>query len=113
METSTLCFMFLFVAVGLLMIGLSVPLIRCRVKPNCLYGFRTPKTLSSERVWYDANAYAGRMLLRTGIIFIAASVVLYFVFPAHFVTYNVACVVVLLSSLFVAVLLGFRHLRSL
>jgi hypothetical protein len=46
----------------------SLPMIRRRVKPNSVYGLRTAKTLSNERIWYDANAYAGRMLLRAGIV---------------------------------------------
>lgn len=45
--------------------AVSVPLARRRIRPNALYGFRTPKTLSSERVWYDSNAYFGRVMGRT------------------------------------------------
>ena len=56
MQTVTLSFMFLNLVVGLLIVGLSIPLIRRRVKPNRLYGFRTPKTMSSEQIWYEANA---------------------------------------------------------
>ena len=59
MEAVALGFMLFFVATGLLLAGLSIPLIRRRVKPNRFYGFRTPQTLSDERIWYDANAYAG------------------------------------------------------
>ncbi len=111
METVTLGFMFLFVTVGLLIVGLSVPLMRRRVKPNYLYGFRTPKTMSSEQVWYEANAYAGRMSLRAGTIFIAAAIAFYFILRPN--AYNIACTIVLLSSMAVALFLSFRHLRSL
>ena len=113
MEDNTLGFMLLFIAVGLLNVGLSVPLIRRWVKPNHLYGFRTPKTMSSERIWYEANAYAGKLLLRTAIIFIAAAIVFYFFLRPNFVAYNITCTVVLLSSLAVLLFLSFRHLRSL
>jgi len=113
MESLTLWFMFFFVGAGLLMMGLSVPLILRRVKPNYWYGFRTPKTMGSERIWYDANAYAGQMLLRVAIVFVAAAIVLCLVLRASFIAYNVACAVVLLSTLSIHVLLIFRHLRSL
>ena len=105
--------MFLFVFVGLLNAGLAVPLIRRRVKPNYLYGFRTPKTLSDERIWYEANAYAGRLLLRLGIVFVVASVGLFFVFRGDFIVYNVACGSIVLGGVLIVSLLSYRHLRSL
>jgi hypothetical protein len=56
----------LFAGNGLLLIGLSVPLIRRRVKPNALYGLRVPATFADEWVWYEANARSGRDLLLLG-----------------------------------------------
>jgi uncharacterized membrane protein len=113
MEAVALGFMLFFVATGLLLAGLSVPLILRWVKPNGIYGFRTPKTLSDERIWYDANAYAGRALLAVGGGYVAASVVFYFVFRPDFVAYNITCTAVILGGLLVATLLSFRYLRSL
>jgi uncharacterized membrane protein len=95
------------------MAGVSLPLIRRWVKPNYLYGFRTPKTMSSEPIWYAANAYAGRMLLGLSIVYIAASILLYFVFRTNFVVYNVACAAVLLVGLSIVVVLSFRYARRL
>ena len=113
MEAISLGFMALFVAAGLLIVGVSIPLMRRQVKPNRWYGFRTPKTMSSDRIWYEANAYAGRVSLQGGIIFIAAAIVLYFVLGTNFVVYNISCAVVMTGSILVEVLLSFRHLRSL
>lgn len=56
-----------FVATGVLLVALAVPLIRRRVRPNGLYGFRTPSTLNDERIWYEVNAATGVDLLATGI----------------------------------------------
>ena len=42
----------LFTAVGLPFLGLGVPPLRGRVRPNPWYGRRTEKTLSDEEVWY-------------------------------------------------------------
>ena len=46
-------------AVGGVLIVLSIPLIAGKVPPNGLYGFRTPQTLSSPTVWYPANRRSG------------------------------------------------------
>lgn len=42
---------------------LSVPLILKKVRPNPVYGFRTPRTLSNPEIWYPANAFAGWAML--------------------------------------------------
>jgi uncharacterized membrane protein len=111
--TSTLWFMLLFVATGFLLVGLSLPLVWRWVKPNHFYGFRTPKSMSSERIWYESNAYAGRAMFWAGSVFIVASVVLHFVIPTNIVAYNVACTAVLSVSLLIAVLMSLRHLQFL
>ena len=71
MTTTVMC-----VLGGLLLIGVSVPLIRRSVPPNPWYGFRTPKTLGDSRVWYDANEFSGRMLLRAGVVTVLGTLVL-------------------------------------
>ncbi len=57
-----------FLFTGLLLIAVSVPMIRGRVKPNLFYGFRTRKTLSSKEIWYPANRYAGKALAIAGAV---------------------------------------------
>lgn len=52
---------------ALLFIGLSIPLIRRRVRPNWLYGFRTPSTVHDEQLWYEVNEKTSRDLLWVGI----------------------------------------------
>jgi uncharacterized membrane protein len=62
-------FLFLTSAgMGLLMVALGLPMALRWVKPNGLYGFRTPKTLSDETTWYEANAYAGKALALAGLV---------------------------------------------
>lgn len=65
-----------FLFEGALFALVSLPLIRGRVPRNPLYGFRTPKTLSSDDIWYPANRYAGRALFRAGLATLAGSLVL-------------------------------------
>jgi uncharacterized membrane protein len=65
-----------FLFVGLLEIGLSIPLIMEKVPPNYLYGFRTKKTLSNKEIWYKANKYAGKDLLVIGLILSVGTLIL-------------------------------------
>jgi uncharacterized membrane protein len=60
--------MVVFSSTALLLIGLSVPLILRRVKPNYLYGLRVPSTFADEFVWYEANARSGRDLFALGFV---------------------------------------------
>jgi len=47
---------------------LAVPLALGMVPPNGLYGFRTPKTLSSPDIWYPANRFAGWLMIAAGAL---------------------------------------------
>jgi uncharacterized membrane protein len=66
----------LFAGTGLLFVGLAVPLMRRRIRPNALYGLRVPATLADEAVWYEANARSGRDLLVFGFLVVGLAVVL-------------------------------------
>ena len=54
----------LFLLIGLLMIGLAIPLILGKVPPNSWYGFRIRLTLDDPEIWYPANRYGGFKALR-------------------------------------------------
>ena len=69
--TESVVLALIFLAVGLLFVGLGVPLARGRVRPNHLYGCRTRATLADERVWYEVNRAAGRDMIAGGL-FVAA-----------------------------------------
>lgn len=64
------------VVTGLIISGLSIPLILGKVAPNGLYGVRTEKTLSSPEAWYAGNAFGGKALLAAGIITILIGVLI-------------------------------------
>jgi len=55
-----------FLIPALLIAAAAVPLILGLVPRNRLYGVRTPRTLSADRIWYPANR-------RGGGVFFAAS----------------------------------------
>jgi hypothetical protein len=65
-----------FVAIGVLLVGLAVPPIRGRVAPNLLYGVRVRSTLADPAVWYAVNAVSGRELLALGVLLIVAALTL-------------------------------------
>lgn len=64
----------LFSAVGVLYIGLGIPLLFDRVPPNWWYGCRTRKTLSDVNIWYAVNRITGRDLIVAGIAVVVTAV---------------------------------------
>ena len=69
----------LFAAVGVLYIGLGIPLLLGHVRPNDWYGSRTLKTRSNDQIWYAVNRVTGRAMIVTGIAVIAAAVVVFLI----------------------------------
>jgi hypothetical protein len=59
---------------GFLAFAVGVPFLRGWVPRNRVAGFRTPKTLSNNRVWYEANQVAGRDLMIAGLVVMATAV---------------------------------------
>lgn len=62
---------------ALLIIGLAIPLLKGKIKRNHWYGFRTPKTLSSDAVWYPANREAAANMMLAGVIILLTALVLW------------------------------------
>lgn len=61
---------------GTIFIAIALPLARGEVKPNALYGFRTVKSLSDPRIWYEVNRVHGNDLIIAGIAMIVGSLLL-------------------------------------
>jgi uncharacterized membrane protein len=59
---------------GLVLFAVGVPLLRGWIPRNRLAGFRTSKTLSNDRVWYEANRVAGRDLIIAGAVVMTTAV---------------------------------------
>ena len=103
-----------YIIACLVLIGLAVPLIMEKVKPNSLYGFRTPKTFSSEEIWYEANRFSGWTLAIAGIASLVCFVVMAIAPGAiPFARYPIAQLVIFLAPLAVALLLSFLYLAKL
>lgn len=67
--------------VPLVILVLAVPTILGKVPPNSVYGFRTPKTLSSPEIWYPANRAAGWFLAAAAVISIGFNLALWWAVP--------------------------------
>jgi len=103
----------LFVASGLLLSGLSIPMILKKVKPNGLYGFRVRKTLENPEIWYAVNSYSGKWLLGTGLVVVAAAVGLSF-FPGLTVdAYALGVLAFFAVAFAVSLAASVRYLKSL
>lgn len=103
----------LYVGLGLLLVGVSIPLIQNNVRPNLFYGFRVPKTLNNPDVWYKANHYAGVQLCRAGALTAVFAALAYLPPFVSVDTYALAVMAVVMAALGVAVTLSFVYLRGL
>ncbi len=103
----------LFVIAGLGLVGISIPLIQRRVKPNYWYGFRTRSTLRDPAIWYEVNAYAGKRLLISGLITTVAAIALYVIPGMTLDGYVLGMTVCALGPLMVAMSQSFRYLDEL
>lgn len=63
------------IAVGLVFILLSIPLIANKIPMNRLYGFRIQKALTCDENWYKINQYGGQQLLFWSIVMVGIGVV--------------------------------------
>ena len=69
-------------AMGVLLIGISIPLSLRRVKPNIFSGVRLPAAMADESVWYDINALGGRHMAIIGAVYLVLLTVALFVVKA-------------------------------
>ena len=58
----------LFPLVGIVFIALGIPLKLGKIPPNIWYGFRTPKSLSNESIWYEINRTSGEDMIKIGSV---------------------------------------------
>jgi drug/metabolite transporter (DMT)-like permease len=105
--------MLLFTLSGLVLIGISVPLIQRRIKPNYWYGFRTRRTLDNPQIWYDVNAHAGQRLLVSGLITTVVAAVLYFIPGLTLDGYALAMLFFAVVPLTIGLWQSFRYLEQL
>ena len=85
----------------------AVPLALRLIPPNSVYGFRTRFTRSDPRVWYDVNAFVGRLMFVASIA--SAGTLLWSPLPAR----GWIPTAVVLVPVALVTLAGFVYLRHL
>ena len=98
---------------GLLLAGLSVPLILQKIPPNGLYGFRIPATLENPQLWYKVNAFAGRRLLVVGLGTAFAAIIFYYTTHQNIDQYAMSCLGIFLALFLWAIITSFLYQRSI
>jgi uncharacterized membrane protein len=107
-----------FVGLSLLLIGLSIPMIRGRVKPNAWYGLRVSYTQDNPDVWYPANRYAGKLLLAYGLMLLLVTLGLPFLMDIDLTgpvtdTYVSIVTMVIMMGILVILALSWGYARKL
>jgi uncharacterized membrane protein YjgN (DUF898 family) len=64
------------VVTGLIFLGVFIPLVQRKIGRNPFYGFRTSKTLASDKAWYAVNYAAAKAGVYMSIGVIAFGIVL-------------------------------------
>jgi len=98
---------------GLLLAGLSVPLILQKIPPNGLYGFRIRTTMENPQLWYEANTYAGKRLLVVGLGTSLGAILLYYTTSQNIDRYALSCLGVFLALFLWAIITSVIHLKSI
>jgi uncharacterized membrane protein len=99
---------------GLVVAGVSIPLILRRIPMNGFYGVRIPKSFVSDENWYAINAYGGRFLALAGAIISVVGLIIRFrplTGEVAIVVAAVAPAIILVLSI-IPVLMFARHLPS-
>jgi hypothetical protein len=92
---------------------IAVPLMLRKVPRNVIYGFRVKATMENDFVWYEANAYFGRLLFISSFVSAILIILLYFSDIVSVENFINASIAVLVVPSFVAVLLTFRYIKSI
>ena len=103
----------LYLASGVLLMLLSLPLLWSKIPPNGLYGFRVRATLENPSIWYPANKFAAKRLLWSGAVFVAAAVALYFIPGISVDVYSLGCLFVFAVPFVIGLVQSVRYVRAL
>ena len=98
----------LFPLLGLLLIALGYPMATRRVRPNRWYGLRVPATFADQKVWYEANAVAGREAMGLGALVTAIALLLPYAADLETGTYTGVCAAILTVGSLILALRGWR-----
>ena len=79
MEAENIIFGIMYTTIGLMLMGISVPLKNGKVAMNHFYGVRLRKSYTSDKNWYLLNAYGGRQLFLWSSILVVIGILVLFI----------------------------------
>jgi hypothetical protein len=103
----------IYIAGGVLLMGLSIPLILRKIPPNGLYGFRLPATMENTDLWYKVNAYSGLRFLVTGLGTVIGVTILYFIPGLSVDAYAMGSLGIFLAFFLWAIITSVLYLKSI
>ena len=78
MDVENIVFCITDVAIGLMLMTISIPLKDSKVAMNHFYGVRLRKSYTSDKNWYLLNSYGGKQLLIWSSVMVISGVVILF-----------------------------------
>jgi hypothetical protein len=98
---------------GVVIAGLSVPLVLHRMPPGKLYGIRIHAGMDEPQRWYHMNAHLGRRFLLVGLGTALGSIIFYFTSRPDVRQYALSCLGLLVGLTLWAGISSFLYIRSL
>ena len=94
----------IFLFVGLIFVGISIPLLKRKVPINNWYGVRLPNIMKDENVWYETNYKSAKLLLKFGIAISFMSIIVGLIpqIDSQFYTL-ILTIFVLVGTVFIAI----------
>lgn len=83
---------------------------------NAFYGYRTGRSMSSEKMWVEGNKYASKLMLKLSLIQFILSIILIIISISSKAFYGVGfwiATIFLMINLFILIVKTERHLKGL
>ena len=103
----------LYIAGGILLILLAIPLYLGKIKPNLWYGFRIRKTLKNPEIWYPVNKYGAGWMMVSGFVTVVCAIGFSLIPGISLDAYATSCALVFAAVLTVGLVITFRYMDSL
>ncbi len=78
MNETNLILGFVNIFAGMLIIALSIPLLKGKIKMNSLYGVRFAKSFESESHWYKINRYGAKQMILWAVFIVLVGIMAFF-----------------------------------
>jgi|KBSMisStandDraft_5_1062788.scaffolds.fasta_scaffold93441_3 uncharacterized membrane protein len=98
--------------VGIVTVGVCLPLIYQKIPMNRFYGIRIPQAFASAERWYAINAYGGRLFARWSCPMIVAGLAGLLLPLRFFPAYAITAVCVILVSVLAPLVQIIRWARA-